>query len=404
MPVYRPRSFLHKSISHKPNKGRIDIWAKSYVTWGPRAHEDGHIGGSEQAVIHLAPLLAELGWEVHVYASVLNRLGYERGVHWHHESHFRPDSPRDLLVVWRRAEDLLAAKRASQGRWPVVIWCHDIPNSECLSSYHLADKVLCLSPYQKKLYEHMTRCSSDQIAVLQNGILKESIEKALEKKKSTHKNPYEQYQVFYGSSADRGLVHLIRMWPRVLKQFPHAELHACYSLDLLRLPHLRPVWGRIADTVESYARTEPSFTFHGGLKHKDYLDIAANCKVWAYPTGFDEISCITAMEMQALGLIPVTSDRGALVDTVLNGPMISDALLCQEVIARGARMEGGTWWFPAGAYSPSFLDLLLETLGNPPSCIDLADLALKTYDWTRTAELFSCCFEELINGSQHKSP
>ena len=41
--------------------------------------------------------------------------------------------------------------------------------------------------------------------------------------------------------------------------------------------------------------------------------------IWAYPTHFYEISCITAMKCQAAGAIPVVTDYAALKETVGHG-------------------------------------------------------------------------------------
>jgi len=45
--------------------------------------------------------------------------------------------------------------------------------------------------------------------------------------------------------------------------------------------------------------------------------------VWAYPTHFGEISCITAMKCQAGGAIPVVTNYAALKETVQFGKKIS---------------------------------------------------------------------------------
>ena len=43
-------------------------------------------------------------------------------------------------------------------------------------------------------------------------------------------------------------------------------------------------------------------------------------RIWLYPTRFDEISCVAAMEAQAAGLCAVTTDSAALAETMKGYP------------------------------------------------------------------------------------
>jgi len=43
------------------------------------------------------------------------------------------------------------------------------------------------------------------------------------------------------------------------------------------------------------------------------------CGVWAYPTSFDEINCLSAIKAQCWGAIPVVINRAALQTTVKYG-------------------------------------------------------------------------------------
>ena len=136
------------------------------------------------------------------------------------------------------------------------------------------------------------------------------------KKKPLVRNPHK---IIYGSSYDRGLEHLLKMWPDILKEVPDAELSIFYGWNLFDLGY--------SDNPERMAWKEKMTGLMGqpGIRHLgriSHAEVALQNKeagIWAYPTHFGEISCITAMRAQALGAVPVVIDYGAVSETVQHG-------------------------------------------------------------------------------------
>jgi len=385
-----------------PRRARVDIYAQGWIPWGPRAHLEGSgssrmVGGSEQAVIHLAPELVKLGYEVHVYADPMDRREYDRGVWWHHLGEFQPSEKRDAVIVWRRPEHLLRLHSEAAGRWPVMIWCHDVPNVRQGHEYNVADKVIVLSDYQARLYHELVGVPNEKLVTLQNGVDAAAVAAASRRELDEVAGAARDlHAVFYGSSGDRGLLHLLRMWPSVREAVPDARLFATYRTDLMRWPTNPPTWFAIADEIERLGATLPGVTFYPGLPHDEYLATAARCGVWAYPSNFEEISCIVAMEMQALGLEPVATDLAALEETVLEGPFVRWSTVSEELTAGGAERRDGTLWVPDGCFSKTFRDVLVGALLSPMPPEDrlkLSEAALARYSWTRTARLFAEAIE-----------
>ena len=54
----------------------------------------------------------------------------------------------------------------------------------------------------------------------------------------------------------------------------------------------------------------------GALTKQQLADVQRQCDVWCYPTEFEEVSCITAMEAMAAGLSIAASNHGAIPETV----------------------------------------------------------------------------------------
>jgi len=132
----------------------------------------------------------------------------------------------------------------------------------------------------------------------------------------------KQHNLYWGSSYDRGLDILLYMWADILKEYPDAQLHVCYGWDLfLKVASDNPERMQWHQTVSKLL--EQKGVTHYGRVGKDKLkEIRSNCGIWAYPTYFEEINCITALECQNQGLVPVTMTFGALKETAKQGILI----------------------------------------------------------------------------------
>jgi glycosyltransferase involved in cell wall biosynthesis len=132
-----------------------------------------------------------------------------------------------------------------------------------------------------------------------------------------------QHKLFYGSSYDRGLEHLLDMWPSIKKDVPDAELHVCYGWETFdSFYNDNPE--RLAWKARMEAKMkQEGITHHGRLGKTDLKKVRQECGIWAYPTHFTEINCITALSAQADGCVPVAINLAALEETVQSGVKVS---------------------------------------------------------------------------------
>jgi len=128
-----------------------------------------------------------------------------------------------------------------------------------------------------------------------------------------------QHKLFWGSSYDRGLQYLLFMWPDIQLNFPDTTLEVCYGWDtFLQLAGNNPErmeWYKSMVTLLK----QPGITEHGRLGKKELAEVRKQCGIFAYPTDFMEINCITALDAQSDGLVPVTMSLAALQETVGTG-------------------------------------------------------------------------------------
>jgi glycosyltransferase involved in cell wall biosynthesis len=140
------------------------------------------------------------------------------------------------------------------------------------------------------------------------------------------------HKLFWGSSYDRGLQHLLKIWEDVKEQIPDATLDICYGWKLFDIGYgnnpERMAW---KDKMVKLMGQE-GITEHGRVGKEELKKIRSACGIWAYPTDFDEINCITALECQSEGVVPVVINKAALEETVNSGIKIDGDIYMRETL------------------------------------------------------------------------
>lgn len=186
----------------------------------------------------------------------------------------------------------------------------------------------------------------------------------------------KNHKLFWGSSYDRGLDILLSMWPKIKEKYLDATLEICYGWDLYDKGY--------ADNAERMAWKEkinalmkqPGITHHGRVGKERLSEIRKTCGIWTYPTYFAEINCISALEAQADGVVPVTMDDFALKESVGSGFKIKG-----DIYDKGVKEE--------------YLKTLLNLMGDEKLWEQESKKArefAKDYSWDRIADLWATEF------------
>ncbi len=293
------------------------VCGPGFEKWGPSKIGEG-LGGSEEAVIYNGRELAKLGWKVTVYGDPEDTVKEEFDDGWikyvsHYE--FNPEDSFNVLIGWRNIgfyDNDWDAKKT-------YLWLHDVQNPMEYTEERVdrIDKIFVLSKAHKETIindwnsEWLT---DDKFLLTGNGINLEQFE--------INKPERNNKRLIWTSSYDRGLEHLLNMWPDVLEEVPEAELHIFYGWNLFDAVHKgnpeRMAW----KAKMQKKMKQDGIVHHGRVGQDTIVEETYKSGVWAYPTHFYEISCITAMKCQAAGAIPVVTDYAALQETVQHGVKI----------------------------------------------------------------------------------
>jgi protein O-GlcNAc transferase len=274
--------------------------------WSPHSVSTG-IGGSEEAVIHVAAGLANRGHEVIVVnarTGPARRLG---GVTWTSyatlERHLGHAGPADIGIVWRRPWRVDVLRGLARRFY---LWLHDfIPEANVLSRLDAFVKIIVLSRFHRLRFPSIP---ANRIFVTANGVDSEGL--------PDNERRHSQRMV-YGSCYSRGLAILLENWPRIRAAAPGASLNIFYGWQTMR-QNSPERYQRLRAALEPQMAQE-GITHLGRVGHGEVARQYAAAGVWAYPCVFPETSCISAMKAQAGGAVPAVIASGALAETVRYG-------------------------------------------------------------------------------------
>lgn len=278
--------------------------------WDPTSVATG-LGGSEEAVVYLSQELTKIGWKVTVYGNPKTPGDFD-GVTYKPWRDINPRDSFNVLILWRSIGFVDVNPQAKF----TMVWMHDVPNNQEFTEERLAkvDRVAVLSEFHKSLLRvpkngGFEKFPEGKVFLTANGLPEINITE-------WKGNPK---RVIHAQSPDRGLVYLLKMWPQVMAEVPDAELHVYYGWGVYDAIHKdNPARMRWKKQVMDMMKQD-GVIYHGRVGHDELHQAYNQSGIWAYPTDFEEISCISAMKAQKLGAIPVVTDYAALQETVRNG-------------------------------------------------------------------------------------
>lgn len=270
----------------------------SPYVWDGDEYRNKGMGGSETACIEMAEWMAKLsGRPVKVFnaradSKKVNGVEYLPVAQI---THYMASHQPYLHIAWRHNVKLTDA--------PTFVWCHDLMTPQIEQTDHYI-KAICLTPFHADFMHNMQNVPYDKIWISRNGINPDRFSGA-----RPTKNPHK---IVFPSSPDRGLDRAILVLDEVRKEFPDIELHVFYGIE-----HL-PQWGHKAlhDKLVPMIAQRKWVKYHGKTEQNVLIEHFKEASIWLHPCDFIETSCITAMEMIASGVYPVTRRLGGLKDTL----------------------------------------------------------------------------------------
>lgn len=273
--------------------------------WNPEMAKTKGIGGSEEAVINLSKEWVKQGYNVTVYNSCGTEQMICDGVVYKPFWEFNIKDKQDIMIVWRHPKildyDLNVGK--------IFVDVHDvIPKGEFNEKrLEKIEKILLKTNFHRSLFPNVP---DEKIAVIPNGMNFDLFNQDIKK---------DPMLLVNTSSPDRSMDVLPELFMRVKKEVPEARLKWAYGWDIFDNSYQDN--SQMMEWKKKIVKSmnEAGIEDMGRLSQEECAKLYLEGHILAYPTEFAEIDCITVKKAQACACFPITTDFGALEESVQYG-------------------------------------------------------------------------------------
>jgi glycosyltransferase involved in cell wall biosynthesis len=329
------------------------VSADTFEPWDWNSPVNPGIGGSETSHVEMARRLAEHGHQVSSWAPIpAGGMGLgPADVYWRHVSHFIEShqardfgdlTPGTVYVIYREPKylDLLPPGV------PAWIVCQDINYRWTKPQIERATRIVALCGEQAEFIARTYPDAKPKLCISSNGVRSGHFQTASFQEMESF-IPRNHKRLIYASSPDRGLWYLLDVYERAKEFIPDLELVVAYGFDNIKV--VIEKMAKLGDdaiatrTARLLARMEKLGVQHlGRLGQFELYKEWLRAGIWCHPSSFPETSCITCMDAQSLGAIPITNPYWAVKENVRHGVLIEgtpqDDALCisryvQELLA-----------------------------------------------------------------------
>ena len=293
------------------------------------------LGGSESAAYYMARELASRGHNVVCFTSKRGCARIIDGVTYlfHGEpsqhaplgnafDHYATNAPCDMLIIQRTP---VAFHRHYNAK--VCIWqLHDLAlyrtAHNVLGGTWQIDAVTCVSQWHADQVKKVWNINPDVLHVVPNGVDTGLYRDSSVRINRASEGPYgvsniapsivvpsDKFLLLYQSRPERGLENALALMEKAKQIGLPIHLLACTYKN--RPDHMVPYY----EMLEARAAQLPNVTMLGSLNKTQLAALQKECDLLLYPTEFEEVSCITAMEAMHAGLPMLTSECAALPET-----------------------------------------------------------------------------------------
>jgi glycosyltransferase involved in cell wall biosynthesis len=205
----------------------------------------------------------------------------------------------EFQIIQSRVRDLDSKKKK-------ILWLHDLHGDGEVShlkdgGWKKFDKLVFVSHWQQQMYNAYLGVPFDAGVVLKNAI------KPIEE----HQKPDDKIRLIYYSTPHRGLELLYPAFDELCKHYDDVELTVYSSFGLYGWPQRDEPYKQLFKALDDH----PRIRYSGSVSNKHIRNELKNHHIFAYPSIWQETSCLCLIEAMSAGLECVHSSLAALPET-----------------------------------------------------------------------------------------
>ena len=266
------------------------------------------IGGSETFIIEMSKYIQKTDkFNVYVFCNCSTEEKFENVIYLDLQNYpsFLKNNKIHTSIISRYPEYLPMTYQSQVDN--VYLILHDLmPNGEVIIKHDKLKNILCLTEWHLEHFTSMFPDLKNITKVINYGIDINLFESTLDNK--------IPLKFIYSSFAHRGLLQLLQIWPDILSKYPNSKLYIHCDIENSWLQTIRKdEMKQIQNLIEKYYT---SVFYNGWTSKKELANSFKTADIWFYPCTFMETFCLTALEAAISKTLVVTTDLGALQETV----------------------------------------------------------------------------------------
>ena len=331
--------------------GGFNKWSGSDILNKP-------VGGSETFIIEMARNIQKIGcFQCIVFCQVSKEETFE-GVEYKSldkYTEFIVNNNVHTVIISRYPEFLpLTYKGLTKNVY--MLFQDLLPTGEIVINDPKLKKIFCLSDWAVENFNDMFQSLSNKTCAFGYGV-DFSLNKIVKK---------IPRKFIYSSFPNRGLYPLLIMWSKIIERYADASLYIHCDINNEWINIVKPDEMReIKKLIKEYLNNDKYNIHYQGFTPKQELyDNWLTADIWFYPSSFLETFCLSALESAISRTLIITSDLGALKNTVADrGILLS--------------LENGDSY--TENYQQNALETLFDIMENET---EKNRLIQKNYEWT----------------------